>query len=133
MKNTPFMTSPIGDLPIDSEGLKTAIDEIARLRYIIENTVKPTNTPFMTSAIGDLPLNSKGLGTAVDEIDRLRFIISNIMNCANMLKPQLTSDSAKSLVDEILEHANAGLYPNPEMKETEPTVDELLDAELPWR
>lgn len=35
--NTPFMTSPIGDLTIDSEGLRTAIDEIARLRKIIEN------------------------------------------------------------------------------------------------
>ena len=35
--STPFMTSPIGDLTIDSEGLRTAIDEIARLRKIIEN------------------------------------------------------------------------------------------------
>ena len=35
--NTPFMTSPIGDLTIDSNGLRTAIDEIARLRKIIEN------------------------------------------------------------------------------------------------
>lgn len=35
--NTPFMTSPIGDLTIDSEGLRTAIDEIARLRKILVN------------------------------------------------------------------------------------------------
>ena len=35
--STPFMTSPIGDLTIDSEGLRTAIDEIARLRKIIVN------------------------------------------------------------------------------------------------
>ena len=30
-----FMTSPIGDLPINSEGLRTAIDEIAKLRRIV--------------------------------------------------------------------------------------------------
>ena len=33
--STAFMTSPIGDLTIDSTGLRTAIDEIARLRSII--------------------------------------------------------------------------------------------------
>lgn len=35
--STPFMTSPIGDLTVDTNGLRTAIDEIARLRKIIEN------------------------------------------------------------------------------------------------
>lgn len=38
--STAFMTSPIGDLTIDSDGLRTAIDEIARLRKIIENEMK---------------------------------------------------------------------------------------------
>lgn len=28
--STPFMTSPIGDLTLDSDGLRKAIDEIAR-------------------------------------------------------------------------------------------------------
>ena len=32
MKETAFMTSPIGDLPINSDGLRKAIDEIAKLK-----------------------------------------------------------------------------------------------------
>lgn len=32
-----FMTSPIGDLTIDSDGLRKAIDEIIRLRAIIKD------------------------------------------------------------------------------------------------
>lgn len=35
--STAFMTSPIGDLSIDSDGLRKAIDEIVRLRNIINN------------------------------------------------------------------------------------------------
>ena len=35
--NTAFMTSPIGDLTIDSTGLRKAVDEITRLRKIIED------------------------------------------------------------------------------------------------
>lgn len=31
-----FMTSPIGDLTIDSDGLRTAIDEIRRLQNEIK-------------------------------------------------------------------------------------------------
>jgi len=42
--STPFMTSPIGDLTIDSEGLRTAIDEIARLRKIIEDRIAEDKT-----------------------------------------------------------------------------------------
>ena len=32
MEETAFMTSPIGDLPINSNGLRKAIDEICRLQ-----------------------------------------------------------------------------------------------------
>lgn len=35
-----FMTSPIGDLSINSEGLRIAIDEIARLRRIVSDMQK---------------------------------------------------------------------------------------------
>lgn len=35
--NTAFMASPIGDLPINSKGLRAAIDEIVRLRRVIDN------------------------------------------------------------------------------------------------
>ena len=35
-----FMTSPIGDLPINSEGLRTAIDEITKLRRIVSDMQK---------------------------------------------------------------------------------------------
>lgn len=38
-----FMTSPIGDLPINSEGLRTAIDEITRLKRVIAE-MKPQRT-----------------------------------------------------------------------------------------
>ena len=34
--STAFMTSPIGDLSIDSDGLRKAIDEIARLRGLMQ-------------------------------------------------------------------------------------------------
>lgn len=36
MNETAFMTSPIGDLPIKSEGLRKAIDEIRRLQNEID-------------------------------------------------------------------------------------------------
>lgn len=38
--NQAFMTSTIGDLTIDSNGLRTAIDEIKRLQNIIKQEMK---------------------------------------------------------------------------------------------
>lgn len=40
MKETAFMTSPIGDLPINSDGLRKAIDEIRRLQNEIAKLKK---------------------------------------------------------------------------------------------
>lgn len=38
--STAFMTSPIGNLPINSEGLRRAVDEIARCHFEIEQRDK---------------------------------------------------------------------------------------------
>lgn len=57
-----FMTSPIGDLPINSEGLRTAIDEIAKLRRIVSEMQKNRTL---------LRLNKKG-STDTEEIPILR-------------------------------------------------------------
>ena len=40
MKETAVMTSPIGDLPINSDGLRKAIDEIRRLQNEIAKLKK---------------------------------------------------------------------------------------------
>lgn len=89
----PFMTSAIGDLPINTEGMRKAVDKIDEL--MLENTrltlerddaVNRANEitnaavngkpAFMTSPIGDLPVNTDGLRTAIDEIRRLNEIIN---------------------------------------------------------
>lgn len=45
----PFMTSPIGDLPLNSDGLRRAVDEIARLKKENENLIAE-NTALKANA-----------------------------------------------------------------------------------
>lgn len=73
-----FMTSPIGDLPIDSDGMRKAVDEIARLQKIIKDTA--TSKPIeMNSPIGVLTADAAGLKTAIDEIARCHAEIAELL------------------------------------------------------
>lgn len=71
-----FMTSTIGDLPVNTDGMRKAIDEIARLQNevarlqgIINDAVN--NKPIeMESPIGTLTADAAGLKKAIDEISR---------------------------------------------------------------
>ena len=54
--STPFMTSPIGDLTLDSDGLRKAIDEIARCHREIalhDKRIKKLETAAFTNNIAD--------------------------------------------------------------------------------
>lgn len=56
----PFITTHIGDMPINSEGMRTLVDEINRLQAE-DNKLKrmSTGSPdiIITTHIGDLPVN----------------------------------------------------------------------------
>lgn len=45
--NEAFMTSPIGDLPINSNGLRSAIDEIRRLENLYYNAMQNCNSTLL--------------------------------------------------------------------------------------
>ncbi len=89
--NEMFMTSPIGDLPVNPDGMRKAIDEIARLQSIVQNAVisKPIE---MQSPIGTLTVDAAGLRTAIDEIARCHAKIDKLKLRLNKI-PMLSNNT----------------------------------------
>lgn len=93
MNGAAYMTSAIGDLPINSDGMRKAVDFIDKLiaenvrltnerddalnraKEIADSAVK-CEPMVMTSPIGDLMVDPIGLRKAIDEINRLNAIIN---------------------------------------------------------
>lgn len=63
--STPFMTSPIGDLTLDSDGLRKAIDEIARCHTEIKK--RDEYIKELEHAIGEI---RKELEHAIDKVHK---------------------------------------------------------------
>lgn len=89
--NEMFMTSPIGDLPVNPDGMRKAIDEIARLQEIIRDAAnsKPIE---MQSPIGTLTADAAGLRTAIDEIARCHAKIDKLKLRLNKI-PMLSNNT----------------------------------------
>lgn len=85
-----FMTSPIGDLPVNPDGMRKAIDEIARLQSIVKDAA--TSKPIeMESPIGTLTADAAGLRTAIDEIARCHAEIDKLKLRLNKI-PMVSND-----------------------------------------
>lgn len=113
-QNEAFMTSPIGDLPINSDGLRVAVDEIARLNKEIvklkEDREKCINTlsdhyTFKTTQDGLCNVFKIIRTAAIKEFaEKVKHNMyrKSIIQLKGDNSPDLYTDDMEKVIDELL-------------------------------
>lgn len=96
-----YMTSSIGDLPLTVEGLRKAVDEIARL-LIVQVELQELNVQYYNDA-KDLRRANKDLQMQVQRLRNfIDFRTANVM--CDKCKEQAVKDTAKEILQELYEY-----------------------------